>query len=47
MRFKGKLRFQIIVKKMPDEKSDDILMVRSYELGNFMKFEFDEATNEF
>ncbi len=47
LRFKGKLRFRVIVNKMPDEKSDDVLMVSSYELENFMKLEFDEATTEF
>lgn len=37
LRFKGKLKFRVIVKKIPGEKTDDVLMVSSYELENFLQ----------
>ena len=46
LRFKGELKFRVIVKKMPSEKTDDVLTVTSYELENFLRLQSKEATTD-
>jgi len=45
LRFKGELKLRVIVQKMPGEKTDDVLMVSSYELENFLKLQSDETSS--
>ena len=45
-RFKGELKFRVIVKKMSGEKTDDVLMVSSYELENFLQLQSEKSISD-